>query len=60
MNDYLNLWLKIIETMNNDNTYKLAWGKALIEIITENTYHSYEIKIHFEEIAYKMLKYYWN
>lgn len=60
MNDYLNLWFKIIETMNNDNTYKLAWGKALIEIITENTYHSYEIKIHFEEIAYKMLKYYWN
>ena len=60
MNDYINLWLKIIETMNNDNTYKLAWGKALIEILTENTDDSNIIEISFRDIAYKMLKYYWN
>ena len=25
MNDYIRQWLEIIENMNNDNTYKLAW-----------------------------------
>ena len=25
MNSYIKQWLEIIENMNNDNTYKLAW-----------------------------------
>lgn len=29
--DYLNKWFIVIEQMNNDNTYKLAWGRAIIE-----------------------------
>lgn len=60
MSDYIKQWLEIIENMNNDNTYKLAWGRALLEIIIELE----EIKdintIHFQDIAKKMLKYYWN
>ena len=28
MNSYIKQWLEIIENMNNDNTYKLAWGRA--------------------------------
>ena len=32
MNEYINDWLEINEYMNNDNTYKLAWGRAIIEI----------------------------
>ena len=31
---YINDWLDIIEKMNNDNTYKLAWGRALLECIS--------------------------
>ena len=32
MNSYIKQWLEIIENMNNDNTYKLAWGRAIIEL----------------------------
>lgn len=35
MSEYIKLWLEIIENMNNDNTYKLAWGRALLELILE-------------------------
>lgn len=29
MNKYIQDWLDVIEYMNNDNTYKLAWGDVL-------------------------------
>ena len=35
MSDYIRQWLMIIENMNNDNTYKLAWGRAILECIVE-------------------------
>lgn len=60
MNKYIQDWLDVIENMNNDNTYKLAWGRAILEII----YPLKELEdinvIHFENIAHKMIKYYWN
>ena len=60
MNEYINDWLEIIEYMNNDNTYKLAWGRAIIEIAYE-CINVHEVNvIHFEMIAKKMIKYYWN
>ena len=31
MNKYIQDWLDVIEYMNNDNTYKLAWGRAILE-----------------------------
>ena len=31
---YIDKWLDIIEKMNNDNIYKLAWGRALLECIS--------------------------
>ena len=60
MTDYINLWLDIIENMNNENTYKLAWGRALIEIIYESKDENHDLVIPFVQIAEKMLKYYWN
>ena len=51
MTDYINLWLDIIENMNNDNTYKLAWGRALIEIIYEHKEEDCELVIPFVAIA---------
>jgi len=63
ISDYIKKWLTILDEMKNDNTYKLAWGRAIVEIcmdkeITNNDNGS--ITIEFKEIGIKMLKYYWN
>lgn len=60
--NYIRDWLQIIEEMNNDNTYKLAWGRAIIECNIEETYEERNnIRIiKFDDISLKMLKYYWN
>ena len=60
---YINDWLDIIENMNNDNTYKLAWGRALLECISFDKCYEENAKkvfIKFEDIAECMVKYYWN
>ena len=59
---YINDWLTIIEQMNNDNTYKLAWGRAIIECIVFDDFSATDDKvaISFESISLRMLKYYWN
>ena len=60
---YINDWLVIIEKMNNDNTYKLAWGRALLECISfDKCYeeNGQRVYIKFEDVAECMIKYYWN
>lgn len=59
---YINDWLNIIENMNNDNTYKLAWGRAILECINDNSYteSSDRCVILFDDISKCMIKYYWN
>ena len=60
---YINSWLDIIEKMNNDNTYKLAWGRALLECISFDKCYEEDaqnVYIRFEDIAECMIKYYWN
>ena len=59
---YVKNWLTIIEQMNNDNTYKLAWGRALVECVYFDDYekNDNQIFISFDKIAIRMLKYYWN
>ena len=60
MSEYIKNWLDIIENMNNDNTYKSAWGRALLELIIElNVVQDVNV-FSFQQIAVKMLKYYWN
>ncbi len=59
---YINDWLDIIEKMNNDNTYKLAWGRAIVECVFNNAYsieNEYAV-ISFEDISRCIIKYYWN
>ncbi len=60
--EYLNKWITVIEQMNNDNTYKLAWGRAIIECIVNGQYSKENDKviIQFDEISKCMIKYYWN
>ncbi|MFH2117291.1 MAG: HNH endonuclease domain-containing protein [Bacillota bacterium] len=62
MDSYLQSWLDVIGKMANDNTYKLAWGRGIIECIQTKAYTSTDeyIEISFFAIAEKMLKYYWN
>ena len=60
---YINNWFRVIESMKNENTYKLAWGRALVECIYHGLYAEREDKktaISLEDIAKCMLKYYWN
>jgi len=60
--EYIKKWLNIIEQMANTNTYKLAWGRAIIECIMDKSYTVILNKavIKFKSIAYKIIKYYWN
>lgn len=59
---YIKNWLTIIEQMNNDNTYKLAWGRALVECVYFDDYEEMDNQVYvsFDSIAFRMLKYYWN
>jgi hypothetical protein len=56
MDNYLNQWISIIEKMKNANTYKVMWGKAILEVLKEEECHS----ISFEQLAHKMMGYYWD
>ena len=60
MSDYIKQWLYIIENMHNTNTYKLAWGRALLELIVQLEEVNSENVFTFKQIGHKMLKYYWN
>lgn len=61
MDAYINDWLTIIDGMNNENTYKLAWGRALVEIChAQETSNDQNFIIHFDQISEVFLKYYWN
>ncbi|MFC2110872.1 HNH endonuclease [Bacteroidota bacterium] len=57
MNEYIKLYLKVIRNCSVDNTYKMAWGRALVEISCENSKNP---KIELRNIASKVFKYYWN
>ncbi len=59
---YIKDWLTIIEQMNNDNTYKLAWGRAVIECVAFDDFDiiNNNAIISFDNISLRMLKYYWN
>lgn len=62
MEKYLSDWLRIIEEMKNDNTYKTAWGKGIVETIylNEIVVLGNKVIIKQSDIANKMIKYYWN
>lgn len=59
-NKYLQDWLDIIENMSNENTYKLAWGRAILEVINEKDITNEKVIIKFDELSPKIVKYYWN
>lgn len=60
MNSYLENWLLVIDGMRNVNSYKLAWGRSLIELCHENEGNDVAILFTFDQIAENFLKYFWN
>ncbi len=59
---YINDFIMVIQGIDNDNTYKTAWGRALLECIKNE---EYEIQgesyvIYHYELVQKIMKYYWN
>lgn len=59
-NDFYTIFKRIIRECNYDNTYKMAWAKALVEIAIENEFKEDFMDISLEKIAKKFIKYYWN
>lgn len=57
MNKTLYDWFYIIKNGSVDNTYKMAWCKAIVECCVEYESNS---TIPFDRISQKMFKYYWN
>lgn len=63
VNEFLKDWLYILRNCNYDNTYKMAWAKAITEISIEIDFRSQRNKdfvMTLEQIAHKVVKYYWN
>ena len=61
MDDYFKDWLTVIDGMNNENTYKLAWGRAIIELChTFDVVEGVPTVFTFEQIGEYVLKYFWN
>jgi hypothetical protein len=57
VDNYIKDFLSLIRKCSVDNTYKMAWEKALIELATENPQLN---TIALQDIAKKIFKYYWN
>lgn len=52
MDPYIELWLEVIDGMSNDNTYKLAWGRAIVEICHfSDPISESGLEIHFKYIS---------
>lgn len=64
MNHYINDLSSLIINCNFDNTYKMAWAKSIVELISELNLEEIEeeseIEIDFADIAKKCVQYYWN
>lgn len=57
MNEYIKHFTRVIRNCRVDNTYKMAWGKALVELSIKNNGTQ---RIEFRQIAETIFKYYWN
>ena len=60
MKNKYELFKQIIRECNYDNTYKMAWGKSIVELSSKYGLSKEKVVIKFEEISKKYIKYYWN
>ena len=57
MHLYLKDFLNVIRNCSIDNTYKMAWARALVELSIENPNSN---KFYLKDISVKFFKYYCN
>ncbi len=59
---YINEWINIIEKMKNVTTYKLAFGRSVIECLKNKLFHDVDDEVYVDlyDISENVLKYYWN
>ena len=55
MDNYIKNWFHVVKNCSVDNTYKMGWGKSIIECCIETPN---EQNIPFDRISLKMFKYY--
>lgn len=62
MNGYIEKWIEIIEGMKNTNTYKPAFGRAIVEnaCVGRYDFSNDTVTMDFKDIAECMIQYYWN
>lgn len=63
--NFLDKWFYIIRNCSFDNTYKMAWGKAITEIAVEHEVESLKVstgivEVQLRDIAKKVLHYYFE
>ncbi len=60
--NYIHEFLAVIDSVEQDNTYKLAWAKAILECIEREQYErqddDYVIAMY--DLVQHIMKYYWN
>lgn len=59
---YINDFIRVIQSIENDNTYKTAWARAILECVNNE---EYEIQgdsyvVYHYELVQKIIRYYWN
>ena len=57
MNQYIQDFIHVIQNGRMENTYKMAWARAIVETCVLNPR---EKVIHFDTLASKIFGYYWN
>jgi len=62
MKKYIEDFVRVINHINNNNTYKAAWALSIIDCIEGKEFEKFDEQIVIEEyfIVKHLLKYYWN
>jgi heterodisulfide reductase subunit C len=59
MTPYIEQWFHVLNDMKNTNTYKMVWGKAILDLVHHHEGEGPYV-FTFGQIAEIILKYYWN
>lgn len=59
---YLNNWFRVINEMNDDQLFKAAWARSIIECVDNKNYQKIgtQVLINEYDIVKNLMKYYWN
>lgn len=60
MSYYLENWQNAINEMKYSNTYKCAWGHAILELVYNQDINVSTLSLKFNDISEIIFRYYWN